>query len=401
MASQLAELSPSLLDLRFLGLLVAVVVLRPLVPIRWFPAFGALASVALIGIASPATLIAIGAVTLGYLYPLRLLICRAKRGAGGKPAAKRWFAGGIVGLIVLMALFKVYRQFTLPWLGGPAMSEAVVALFGFSYFLFRAIDYLYMHYLLDIQERGPVAVVFYAFFPSTLTSGPIQKYVDFKAQLEKPVPLRLGTLAEGVYRITKGYFRKLCLAFVLFEVAGDLLAGSRPTVYASIAVLFFLYLYFYFDFAGYSDIAIGFGLLLGIRVPENFRKPFTATSVTEFWRHWHISLVDWFREHVFIPLGGMRSSRTRAAFLAFIIMALVGLWHGLTWMFLAWGAWHGAMLLLEAVTGSRPMARTARHGPAFWSRVLWTNARVAIGGVFFLPATDSFGFVLEGFLHWW
>ncbi|MHC4471798.1 MAG: MBOAT family O-acyltransferase, partial [Planctomycetota bacterium] len=139
----------------------------------------------------------------------------------------------------------------------------------------------------------------------------------------------------------------------------------------------------------------------GIRVPENFRKPFTATSVTEFWRHWHISLVDWFREHVFIPLGGMRSSRTRAAFLAFIIMALVGLWHGLTWMFLAWGAWHGAMLLLEAVTGSRPMARTARHGPAFWSRVLWTNARVAIGGVFFLPATDSFGFVLEGFLHWW
>ena len=138
---------------------------------------------------------------------------------------------------------------------------------------------------------------------------------------------------------------------------------------------------------------------MGIRVPENFRRPFLATSVSEFWRNWHITLVDWFRDHVFIPLGGMQSNRKQAAALAFLIMTLCGVWHGLTLPFLAWGVWHGLMLASEALLGVRPVPPARRHGVKYWSRVLWTNARVAIAAVFFLPDADNIVRVLSGFVR--
>ena len=108
-------------------------------------------------------------------------------------------------------------------------------------------------------------------------------------------------------------------------------------------------------------------------MPENFRKPFLATTVSEFWRNWHITLVDWFRDHVFIPLGGMQTSRTRAATLALLIMVFCGLWHGLTLALLAWGTWHGLLLFSEALSGAIPVPPPLRHGIHYWSRVLWTN----------------------------
>jgi D-alanyl-lipoteichoic acid acyltransferase DltB (MBOAT superfamily) len=138
---------------------------------------------------------------------------------------------------------------------------------------------------------------------------------------------------------------------------------------------------------------------MGIRVPENFRTPLIATSVSEFWRHWHITLVDWFREHVFIPLGGMQSTRMRAAALAVLIMVACGMWHGLTLAFLLWGCWHGMLLFTEAVTGSKPMPLARRHGPRYWLRVLWTDARVAFGALLFLDLKTT-GTILRGFTKW-
>jgi alginate O-acetyltransferase complex protein AlgI len=177
------------------------------------------------------------------------------------------------------------------------------------------------------------------------------------------------------------------------------LAIESPTASVSALIVAVLYLYFYFDFAGYSDIAIALGLLLGIKVPENFRKPFLATTISEFWRNWHITLVDWFRDHVFIPLGGMRSSRIGAGALALLIMVLCGLWHGLTLSFLLWGTWHGVALFIEAASGTKPIPPVARHGPRFWWRVLWTNSRVALAGLLFLPDTAAIIRVLRGFTH--
>jgi alginate O-acetyltransferase complex protein AlgI len=138
---------------------------------------------------------------------------------------------------------------------------------------------------------------------------------------------------------------------------------------------------------------------MGIKVPENFRKPFSATTVSEFWLNYHITLVDWFRDQVFIPLGGMKATRFNAACLAFLIMVLCGLWHGITLSFFAWGLWHGLLLFSEAIAGSRPVPPPQRHGVAYWSRVFWTNARVALGSVFFLPGTAAITKVLSGFIH--
>jgi len=179
-----------------------------------------------------------------------------------------------------------------------------------------------------------------------------------------------------------------------------LLAVQAPTIWISVLTIVALYLYFYFDFAGYSDIAIGLGLLLGIKVPENFRKPFSATTVSEFWRNWHITLVDWFRDNVFIPLGGMQTSRYRAGALALLVMVLCGLWHGLTFSFLIWGVWHGFALYIEAVTGTKPIPPALRHGVYYWWRVFWTNARVAVAGLLFLPDPANIIRTLSGLANW-
>src|SRR5258705_11970567 len=119
------------------------------------------------------------------------------------------------------------------------------------------------------------------------------------------------------------------MASLLNEGVERMLGGGDMTFLSSVVTIILFYLYFYFDFAGYSDVAIGYGLLMGITVPENFREPFLATTVSEFWRNWHITLVDWFRYHVFIPLAGMQGTKVRAAILSFFIMVLCGFWQGL------------------------------------------------------------------------
>src|SRR5262249_24996265 len=225
---------------------------------------------------------------------------------------------------------------------------------------------------------------------------PIQKYQDFRSQLRSPMPLTTEVFCAAVYRITRGYFRKIVIATLLTSITGALLAKPSLTVWMSSVTIVAFYLYFYFDFAGYSDIEIGFGLLLGIKVPENFKTPFLATTVSEFWRNWHITLVDWMREHVYIPLGGMRASRRRAAGLVFIVMLLCGLWHGLAITFIVWGAWHGLWLAFEAVSGTGPIPPSMRHGPKYWARVLMTNAIVAIPSILFLPDTHTIVRVLLG-----
>lgn len=391
-------MTPSLLDAGFLLCLVVAALLRLLWPARHYSIFGVLSSGLLIGLASPATFLTICGITLLVIYPIHRLY-RSASGAG-LGGGRELVGIGIMVLVALLVAFKVYRQFGMPWVSGAWLPEGTVALIGFSYFLFRAIGFLHIQTILPIDERRPWALLYFLLFPPTITSGPIQKFQDFRQQLDNPVPLTAATLKTAAYRITRGYFRKLVVAFLINGALEKLLADPNPTIQISVLIIVLLFLFFYFDFAGYSDIAIGFGLILGIRVPENFRKPFQATSVTEFWRNWNITLVDWLRDNVFIPLGGMQTSRIRAAALAFLILFLCGLWHGLTLSFIAWGVWHGSILFMEAMFGTKPMPPSLRRGPRYWGRVLWTNARVAAASIFFLPDAATSIRVLTGFTRW-
>jgi alginate O-acetyltransferase complex protein AlgI len=376
--------TPSLLDLQFVLLLCALGFVRAIWPAQHYVVLGALGSALLIGFASPKTLAVISAISLCYLYPLHRLMRVAQIRQWPKACQRLLLWTGIGGLIAFLLLFKVYRHFTVPWLGGPWLRADILALIGFSYFIFRAINFLYIQSIAPVDEKYPWGILYYTLFPPTLSSGPIQRYQDFKRQLTNPAPISAALLRAAGYRITRGYFRKIVLAFLLNEAVLTMLAGEITFV-NSVMIIVLFYLYFYYDFAGYSDIAIGYGLLMGITVPENFKKPFLATTVSEFWRNWHITLADWFRDHIFIPLGGMQGTKLRAAILAFFIMILCGFWHGLSLCLFIWGVWHGTLLATEAVLGTKPIPPALRHGPKYWFRVLWTNARVALPCILFLP----------------
>lgn len=394
-------MSPSLLDLKFVALLSCIGFLRLFWPNRHYALLGLASSGLLLWFSAPLTVLVISAITLLVLYPIH----RLTRTGEERGWAKKWtrwvLPAGIAVLVSLLIVFKLHRYISLPALGTPWGNAQMAALVGFSYFVFRAIDFLHIQSILRFKETSPVPLLYYTLFPSTITSGPIQKYQDFRLQLGAPAPLTLPLIGTAAYRITRGYFRKIVLAVALNEMVVKVLARENQVFLSSLLVIVLLYLYFYFDFAGYSDIAIGFGLLLGIKVPENFRRPFHATNISEFWRNWHITLVDWFRDHVFIPLGGMQSSRQYAAGLAVFIMVLCGLWHGIAWPLLIWGAWHGAWLCIEALTGSKPVPPARRHGPRYWTRVVWTNARVAIVCILFLPNTETMLKIFSGFAKLW
>lgn len=391
-------MSPSLLDIRFLALLTLMILVRRLVPSRWFTQYGALCSILLIGFASLPSLLTIGGVTLLYLYPLHLLMNKLRDDGKRAGLRKTILALGCTGLVALMIGFKAYQNFTIPFLSNSILTENFQQLVGFSYFLFRAINFLYMQYAVEVRLSSPALLLFYTLFPPTLTSGPIHKFLDFRQQLKVPVMPKRSDYFTGVYRVTRGYFRKLCLAYLLDKAVLALLSSGESNPMVSLGVIVCLYLYFYFDFAGYSDIAIGFGRMLGVSVPENFKQPLLTSTLTEFWRNWHITLVDFFRDHVFIPLGGMRSGRGRSSALAFVIMVLCGLWHGMTTPFLIWGTWHGFHLFLEAQLRTKPTPVAKRTGLNYWLRVAWTNLRVALGALLFLPDTANIVFVLRGFL---
>jgi len=393
-------MTASLLDLKFIGALCVVVLFRRVWPDKHYAILGALSSALIIGLAAPQTLLAISAITVLFILPWQGLTQLARRSLWPKPLADALMPAGIISLVLVLVIFKVYRQFTVPWIGGPWLQQNLLALIGFSYFIFRAIDYMHIQIILKPQKIRIWDLLFYLLFPPTISSGPIHKYQDFSRQIEHPEPLRGQLVLRAAYRVTRGFFRKTVIAVIIDRILQDLLAASSLPLHYSVLALILLFLFFYFDFAGYSDIAIGFGLLLGIRVPENFRKPFLATSITEFWRNWHITLVDWFRDHVFIPLGGMRGTRLQAASLALLIMVLCGFWHGLNISMIAWGVWHGVNMFGEAMLGIRPVAPGLRSGPVYWFRVLGTNARAAFGCVFFLPGYRAIMKVLEGFAVW-
>ncbi len=256
----------------------------------------------------------------------------------------------------LLAYCK-YRGFfleSLTGLGGwfpidlPAGTVRVVLPVGISFYTFNG-----MAYAIDLYRgaarRAPGWIHFAAFvamFPSLL-AGPILRWGDVGEQLQR-LPRRLPSAlaAAGVAFLAMGLAKKLLVADVLAPHVDDLFAASSDLgIGGGWAATVGFALQLYFDFSGYSDMAVGLGLLLGVRLPQNFDSPYKADSIGQFWRRWHISLASWFRDYVYIPLGGSRRGLPRTLMNLMVVMALVGLWHGPAWTFVLWGALHGAYLV--------------------------------------------------------
>jgi alginate O-acetyltransferase complex protein AlgI len=255
---------------------------------------------------------------------------------------------------------------------------------GISFFTFEAIAYLVdVRRGLTPAQRDPIKFgLFMTLFPH-LIAGPVVRYRDLADALER-CEVKFDQFASGIRRFIVGLAKKVLLANALARTA-DLIFAQRPELLDASAAWLGVVCYalqIYFDFSGYSDMAIGLGRLFGFELVENFRYPYTADSVTDFWRRWHISLSNWFRDFVYIPLGGNRRGVLGTTFNLMTVFVLCGLWHGASWNFLVWGLWHGGFLVLERFVRNVPLNRYVAI--ALWlPRHAYTLAVVLLSWVFF------------------
>ena len=229
---------------------------------------------------------------------------------------------------------------------------------GISFYTFQILSYV-----IDVY-RGTAAAqrsfidlaAYVAMFPQ-LIAGPIVRYTDIAPQLKQ----RVHTVEDavlGARRFILGLAKKVLLANVLYELISAYKAGTEPSVLFVWLYAAGFVLHLYFDFSGYSDMAIGLGRIFGFRFPENFNYPYISASVTEFWRRWHISLGSWFRDYVYIPLGGNRVSRRKQLRNILVVWLLTGLWHGAAWTFVLWGLLFAVLLTMEKLWYGRVLAKT-------------------------------------------
>lgn len=218
---------------------------------------------------------------------------------------------------------------------------------GISFYTFQILSYSVDVYRGDVKAQKNIITLasYVALFPQ-LIAGPIVRYTDVEKQLTERTH-SFEKISQGIYRFVIGLSKKVLIANTLGELCEGFLVSYDLSVmyYWLYAVCFMLQIYF--DFSGYSDMAIGLGKLLGFEFMENFNYPFISRSITEFWRRWHISLGSWFRDYVYIPLGGNRAGRIKQLFNIFAVWFLTGFWHGAEWNFILWGVYFGVLLTLE------------------------------------------------------
>jgi alginate O-acetyltransferase complex protein AlgI len=285
--------------------------------------------------------------------------------------------------ILILGYFK-YSGFlidTINSIFGTSIRNRELALpIGISFYTFQA-----MSYLIDVYRRNSRAqksilpfAVYITMFPQ-LIAGPIVRYEDIEEQLESRL-IKGSDFVKGIPWFVKGMFKKIVLANCIGAIHTEVLAmgvGNISAFTAWIGALAYT-LQIFNDFSGYSDMAIGLGKMFGFEFPKNFDSPYRSGSVTEFWRRWHISLGTWFREYVYIPLGGNRKGVFRHIINLLIVWALTGLWHGAAWNFVLWGVYYGVLLIFEKYVYSKIQKKI----PAVIN-ILVTFIIVIIGWVFF------------------
>jgi alginate O-acetyltransferase complex protein AlgI len=275
-------------------------------------------------------------------------------------------AGSVVVNLALLGWFK-YANFLVEQLNslglGTIAWNSVVLPIGISFFTFQSMTYTF-----DVA-RGRVErtrslldfALYVALFPQ-LIAGPIVRYLDIADQI-RARDRRLEDFAAGAVRFSHGLVKKVVVADAVGAMADAVFAADASGLSASLAwtgVAAYT-MQIYFDFSGYSDMAIGLGRMFGFRFPENFLRPYSAGSITDFWRRWHVTLSRWFRDYVYIPWGGSRGSGAATYRNLVLVFLLCGLWHGANWTFVVWGVWHGMLLVVERATGWREPGGAGRR----------------------------------------
>ena len=284
--------------------------------------------------------------TIAAFYLCGLAIDRAK----SQRVKKVWLTVAVVVGIVLLTVFKYADFFLQSFAAVTGLSLPLLKLalpIGISFYTFQCLSYAVDVYRGNAAaQKDPIAFGAYvALFPQ-LIAGPIVRYVDIARELENRT-LTLDDAMAGVRRFLVGLGKKVLLANqlgLLTEVFRD--SSEKSILFHWMYAVAFM-LHIYFDFSGYSDMAIGLGRVFGFHFIENFNYPYLSKSITEFWRRWHMSLGSWFRDYVYIPMGGNRVSRGRWVFNILVVWMLTGLWHGASWNFVLWGLLFALMLLLE------------------------------------------------------
>ena len=325
--------------------------------------------------------------------------------ASRRPRVRRILLAAALALDLALLCFFKYAGFLAEWIdalaGSPLVPVPALALpLGISFWTFRAMSYVW-----DVErgvhppaERFGDFLCWMALFP-IFVSGPIVRWADVEGSFRER-PFSAERAASGYRRLLVGLAKKTLVANNLAAFADAVWAladeghGMTPTMAVLGVAAYSMQLYF--DFSGYSDMAIGVGRLLGFGFKENFLWPYAAGSIREFWRRWHVSLSTWFRDYLYIPLGGSRRGTARACFNGLVVFGLCGVWHGTGPMFALWGLWHGFLLCCERLAGPkrakgepRPRRPAWIAAPRFLAAHAYAVAAIAAGWVLFRSATPA------------
>ena len=299
---------------------------------------------------------------------------------------------GVCGNLIFLLVYKYLGALLSQLFDFPEAAASLIAPIGISFFTFKNISYLIDGYRKQEAITGRLQdyMLYVSFFPQIM-AGPITRFQDFSKQLQER-SYNLDKITSGLQRFILGLFKKVILCAVIGS-AVDRIFPMETTVLdfrlAWIGAIGYM-IQIYFDFSGYSDMAIGMGMMLGFHTPENFNYPYIASSVADFWRRWHISLSSWFKDYLYIPLGGNRKGQLRAALNKLIVFILCGLWHGYGLTFLLWGLWHGVFSALESlkIINTKKLPKPLAH--------LYTLLVVCLGFVMFRAGSAEEGFRVIG-----
>ncbi len=343
--------------------------------------------------------IMLGSCLLNYMWAVFIGKCQEK---DKRVLAKVVLALSVIQNLAVLGVYK-YADFAISTVnlipGVTIKPTGIVMPIGISFFTFQAMSYVIDVYRRDCKvQKNPFSVMLYVSYFPQLVAGPIVKYHDIELEIStrKETP---EETAKGIRRFICGLSKKVFIANYVAVIA-DKLFGANPTQISALsawtgAIAYMLQIYF--DFSAYSDMAVGLGLMFGFHFKENFNYPYISTSIREFWRRWHISLSTWFKEYLYIPLGGNRKGKVRTVINKFIVFLATGIWHGANWTFIFWGLYHGIFQMIEefvrSLTGKGKKDADAK--PGLIARGLghiYAVLVVMVGFVFFRADTLSQGF---------
>ncbi|WP_067730227.1 MBOAT family O-acyltransferase [Oceanobacillus damuensis] len=310
-----------------------------------------------------------------------------------KQHKKTYTALAVVGNLTLLGYYK-YSSFFIENINAifntQIANEPLPLPIGISFFTFQAMSYIIDIYRKDamVQRNLFNLALYISLFPQ-LVAGPIVRYNTIAEQLKSRIH-NIPLFADGVRQFIIGLAKKVIIANPLGEIADNIFAASPNEISVTTAWIGILAytLQIYFDFSGYSDMAIGLGKIFGFKFPANFNYPYISKSISDFWRRWHISLSSWFRDYVYIPLGGNRKGVLKTYRNLLIVWTLTGFWHGASWTFMAWGLYYGIIISLERAGLKKILSR-------LWSPLqhLYVLIIVMVGWVFF--RADNFTYSYE------